>query len=136
MQSLAHVFGIAFNYCQMSQIVKKMMVRQTVTFEACTFHCSASVQDTQEFMVRIFKPLFNISKMNNFEFSLKKLDIPSVDQLNIYEYKFYDFNLSDNQTCQCILRMFMELDFINLFNISTNVSALSLSLFPLLTMLH
>ena len=47
--------------------------------------------------------------------------IPTVEQFNLYSFRFDDFNLSDDQTLMASVAMFKQLDLINTFKIDFKV---------------
>jgi cGMP-specific 3',5'-cyclic phosphodiesterase len=50
-------------------------------------------------------------------------EIATADQLKLTSFDFCDFSLSDDETCQATLRMFIELDVMNTFHVPYDVSA-------------
>ena len=47
--------------------------------------------------------------------------VPSAEVYNLHSFQFDDLLLSDKETCQVTLRIFIELDFLNDFKIPYDV---------------
>lgn len=79
----------------------KLMAKQKVALECLSYHASASADDTERLLNDI---------------------IPSAETYNLLSFKFIDFKLADEDTCRATLRMFMQCNLINQFNIPYPVS--------------
>lgn len=92
--------GLGIYNTQMYENAIKLMAKQKVALEVLSYHASSSVDETKKLM---------------------HILIPSAEKFDLYSYHFSDFNLSDDDTCQATIRMFMELDLIRKFRIPYQV---------------
>ncbi|KAK6621921.1 cGMP-specific 3',5'-cyclic phosphodiesterase [Polyplax serrata] len=99
-EAFAIFCGLGIHNTQMYENACKLMAKQKVALECLSYHASASVEDTERLH-------------NDF--------IPSADSYNLLSFKFIDFKLPDDDTCRATIRMFMECNLINHFQIPYNV---------------
>jgi len=76
------------------------MAKQRVTLEVLSYHATAPVEDA---------------------IKLRNARILSAKAYRLYDYRFNDFSLEDEETLKACLRMFMELDLIGRFHIELGV---------------
>ncbi|CAG2067793.1 unnamed protein product, partial [Timema podura] len=82
------------------------MAKQSVTLEVLSYHASASVEDAQRLKL---------------SFGLKDLRVPSSQYYQLYDFKFDDIHMEDDDTLKACIRMFLDLDFIERFHIDYEV---------------
>ncbi|KAK9879966.1 hypothetical protein WA026_008477 [Henosepilachna vigintioctopunctata] len=92
--------GLGIHNTQMYENACKMMAKQKVALECLSYHATASNDDTEK---------------------LVKTKIPSAVHLNLYSFKFTDFELSDEDTCKAAITMFMECNLVQQFLIPYDV---------------
>lgn len=54
---------------------------------------------------------------------MQSMKVESAQHFNLYSFEFSDFDLTEDDTCQATLRMFIEFDLINKFHIPYKVSS-------------
>ncbi|XP_065556370.1 cGMP-specific 3',5'-cyclic phosphodiesterase-like [Artemia franciscana] len=92
--------GLGIHNTVMYENVCKLMAKQKVALELLSFHAMAADDDVKK---------------------LKKAHIPSGKYFEINSYAFNDFQYSDEETCYATIRMFMDFDLINKFQIPYDV---------------
>uniref|UniRef100_A0A673AK61 PDEase domain-containing protein n=1 Tax=Sphaeramia orbicularis TaxID=375764 RepID=A0A673AK61_9TELE len=103
LEDLAVYCGLALQYAQAVQITEERRASIEVTQEVLAYHITAAEQEIQ---------------------ALQEADIPSSDSLNILDFYFSDFGLPEDVTAQATVRMFLELNLMQEFNIDYKVSDL------------
>ncbi|KAG1682645.1 cGMP-specific 3',5'-cyclic phosphodiesterase [Nymphon striatum] len=98
-EAFAIFCGLGIHNAQMYDNACKLMAKQQVALEVLSFHAMATTEETTFLM---------------------KAQIQSAQQFKLYDFKFDDFKLTDNQTLHAAIRMFMEWDVINKFNVPYN----------------
>ncbi|XP_030003474.1 cGMP-specific 3',5'-cyclic phosphodiesterase [Sphaeramia orbicularis] len=96
LEDLAVYCGLALQYAQAVQITEERRASIEVTQEVLAYHITAAEQEIQ---------------------ALQEADIPSSDSLNILDFYFSDFGLPEDVTAQATVRMFLELNLMQEFNI-------------------
>ncbi|GIY06970.1 cGMP-specific 3',5'-cyclic phosphodiesterase [Caerostris darwini] len=92
--------GLGIYNTQMYENANKLMAKQKVALEVLSYHASSSLEETKRLMTT---------------------SIPSGGKFNLYSFSFSDFQLTDDDTCQAALRMFLDLDLIHKFHIPYQV---------------
>lgn len=100
-EAFAIFCGLGIHNTQMYENACKLMAKQKVALECLSYHASASADDTERLLNDV---------------------IPSAETYNLLSFKFIDFKLADEDTCRATLRMFMQCNLINQFNIPYPVS--------------
>jgi len=92
--------GMGLNNTNMYEKAVVAMAKQQVTLEVLSYHATAPVQDAVK---------------------LRNSRILSAQAYRLYDYRFNDFSLEDEETLKACLRMFMELDLMGRFHIELGV---------------
>ncbi|KAM4585460.1 cGMP-specific 3',5'-cyclic phosphodiesterase [Odontesthes bonariensis] len=96
LEDLAVYCGLALQYVQAVQITEVRRASIQVTQEVLAYHITAAEQDIQ---------------------ALQEVTIPPAESLNILDFHFSDFGLPEDQTTQATVRMFLDLNLVQEFNI-------------------
>lgn len=99
-ESYAVFCGIAIQNTQVYEKACRLMARQTVALECLSYHASASQEDTDK---------------------LKMAEVPQSKYFDLYNYDFTETYLTNEETCKCTIRMFMDLNLLNTFQIPYEV---------------
>ncbi|MBN3283152.1 PDE5A phosphodiesterase, partial [Polyodon spathula] len=86
--------GLGIQNTQMYETVERAMAKQVVTLEVLSYHASASEEETRE---------------------LQAAKVPSAQSLKLLDFSFSDFELSDMETTLATIRMFMDLNLVQNF---------------------
>ncbi|XP_041076096.1 cGMP-specific 3',5'-cyclic phosphodiesterase-like isoform X2 [Polyodon spathula] len=86
--------GLGIQNTQMYETVERAMAKQVVTLEVLSYHASASEEETRE---------------------LQAAKVPSAQSLKLLDFSFSDFELSDMETTLATIRMFMDLNLMQNF---------------------
>ena len=93
--------GLGIHKTQMYESACKLMAKQKVALECLSYHATASNEATEV---------------------LVNQKIPLAESYDLYSFSFTDFNLTDEDTCKVVIRMFQEFNFVQKFSIPYNVS--------------
>ncbi|XP_029134727.2 cGMP-specific 3',5'-cyclic phosphodiesterase [Labrus bergylta] len=96
LEDLAVYCGLALQYAQAVQITEERRASIEVTQEVLAYHITAAEQEIQV---------------------LQEAEIPSADSLRILDFHFSDFGLPEDMTSQATVRMFLDLNLVQDFNI-------------------
>nr|CFW94218.1 Eka-cGMP gated channel beta 1 protein [Euperipatoides kanangrensis]CFW94237.1 Eka-PDE alpha protein [Euperipatoides kanangrensis] len=99
-ETFAIFCGLGIHNTQMYENACKLMAKRKIALEVLSYHASASIEETDK---------------------LKEDEIPECDYFNLHSFDFNDFPLSEHQTVQATIRMFMDFDLINKFHIPYEV---------------
>nr|CAD7432886.1 unnamed protein product [Timema monikensis] len=99
-EAFAIFCGMGIHNTHMYEKAVIAMAKQSVTLEVLSYHASASVEDAQR---------------------LKDLRVPSSQYYQLYDFKFDDIHMEDDDTLKACIRMFLDLDFIERFHIDYEV---------------
>ncbi|CAL4068650.1 unnamed protein product, partial [Meganyctiphanes norvegica] len=99
-ESYALFCGIAIQNTQVYEKACRLMARQTVALDCLSYHASASQEDTDK---------------------LKMAEVPLAKYFDLYNFDFTETYLTNEETCKCTIRMFMELNLLNTFEIPYEV---------------
>ncbi|XP_072025380.1 cGMP-specific 3',5'-cyclic phosphodiesterase-like [Amphiura filiformis] len=76
------------------------MAKQAVSLEVLSYHASAQVEEVDR---------------------IRRYTIPTCDDFKLYDFKFSDFDLSEDQTIQASLRMFLDCNLVTEYHIPYEV---------------
>ncbi|XP_049901340.1 cGMP-specific 3',5'-cyclic phosphodiesterase [Epinephelus moara] len=96
LEDLAVYCGLALQYAQAVQMTEERRASIEVTQEVLAYHITAAEQEIQ---------------------ALQEATIPSVESLNILDFHFSDFGMPEDVTSQAAIRMFLDLNLVQDFNI-------------------
>nr|CAD7573820.1 unnamed protein product [Timema californicum] len=105
-EAFAIFCGMGIHNTHMYEKAVIAMAKQSVTLEVLSYHASASVEDAQRLKL---------------SFGLKDLRVPSSQYYQLYDFKFDDIHMEDDDTLKACIRMFLDLDFIERFHIDYEV---------------
>ncbi|XP_053920844.1 cGMP-specific 3',5'-cyclic phosphodiesterase isoform X2 [Cuculus canorus] len=92
--------GLGIQNTQMYEAVERAMAKQMVTLEVLSYHASAAEEETRELQAAV---------------------VPSAQSLNLTDFYFSDFELSDFETTLCTIRMFTDLNLVQNFQMKHEV---------------
>ncbi|XP_063244233.1 dual 3',5'-cyclic-AMP and -GMP phosphodiesterase 11 isoform X2 [Bacillus rossius redtenbacheri] len=98
-EAFAIFCGMGIHNTHMYERAVIAMAKQSVTLEVLSYHASASLEDAQRLRLRI----------------------PSSQHYHLYDFKFDDIHMDDDDTLKACIRMFLDLDFIERFHIEYEV---------------
>uniref|UniRef100_A0A3B5Q754 Phosphodiesterase n=1 Tax=Xiphophorus maculatus TaxID=8083 RepID=A0A3B5Q754_XIPMA len=96
LEDLAVYCGLALQYAQAVKITEVRRASIEVTEEILAYHLTAAEEDIK---------------------ALQETTIPSAESLNILDFHFSDFGLPEDATTQATVRMFLDLNLVQDFNI-------------------
>ncbi|NP_001029121.1 sperm phosphodiesterase 5 [Strongylocentrotus purpuratus] len=99
-EAFAIFCGLGIHNTQMFENAMRLMAKQQVALDVLSYHATAQPDE--------------VSK-------LKKSCVPSARELKLYEFSFSDFDLTEDQTLQGTLRMFIECNLIEKYHIPYDV---------------
>uniref|UniRef100_A0A3Q0S7B7 Phosphodiesterase n=1 Tax=Amphilophus citrinellus TaxID=61819 RepID=A0A3Q0S7B7_AMPCI len=94
LEAFAIFCGLGIQNTQMYETVERAMVKQEVTLEVLSYHASAAEEESRK---------------------LQLATIPSAQSLHLVDFSFSDFELSDNETTLATIRMFVDLNLVQNF---------------------
>ncbi|KAK2852034.1 hypothetical protein Q5P01_008310 [Channa striata] len=94
LEAFAIFCGLGIQNTQMYETVERAMAKQEVTLEVLSYHASAAEEETRELQVAT---------------------IPSAQSLGVLDFSFSDFDLSDTETTLATIRMFVDLNLVQNF---------------------
>ncbi|XP_033891800.3 cGMP-specific 3',5'-cyclic phosphodiesterase-like isoform X1 [Acipenser ruthenus] len=97
LEAFAIFCGLGIQNTQMYETLDRAMAKQVVTLEVLSYHASASEEDTRELQVTA------------------AAKVPSAQSLKLIDFSFSDFELSDMETTLATIRMFMDLNLVQNF---------------------
>ncbi|XP_059611325.1 cGMP-specific 3',5'-cyclic phosphodiesterase [Phlebotomus argentipes] len=100
LEAFAIFCGLGIHNTQMYESACKLMAKQKVALECLSYHATASQEQTLK---------------------LAQDSIQSAEQYSLYSFKFIDFDLSDDDTCRATVRMFLQCNLVQQFNIPYEV---------------
>uniref|UniRef100_A0A8D3AKB0 Phosphodiesterase n=1 Tax=Scophthalmus maximus TaxID=52904 RepID=A0A8D3AKB0_SCOMX len=103
LEDLAVYCGLALQYAQAVQITEERRASIEVTQEVLAYHITAAEQEI---------------------LALQEVTIPCAESLHILDFHFSHFGLSEDLTTQATIRMFLDLNLVQDFNIDYKVSSL------------
>uniref|UniRef100_A0A673B9B0 Phosphodiesterase n=1 Tax=Sphaeramia orbicularis TaxID=375764 RepID=A0A673B9B0_9TELE len=96
LEAFAIFCGLGIQNTQMYETVERAMAKQEVTLEVLSYHASAAEEESRELQVTINT-------------------VPSAQSLRLLDFSFSDFDLSDTETTQATIRMFVDLNLVQNF---------------------
>uniref|UniRef100_A0A6Q2ZFN8 Phosphodiesterase n=1 Tax=Esox lucius TaxID=8010 RepID=A0A6Q2ZFN8_ESOLU len=106
LEAFAIFCGLGIQNTQMYETVERAMAKQEVTLEVLSYHASAAEEETRALQV-------TAASM-----------VPSAQSLRLMEFGFSDFELSDALTTQATIRMFVDLNLVQNFQMKYEVGSL------------
>ncbi|KAL7876188.1 hypothetical protein AOLI_G00111510 [Acnodon oligacanthus] len=97
LEAFAVFCGLGIQNTQMYETVERAMAKQEVTLEVLSYHASAAEEETRALQVTA------------------AATIPSAQSLRLQDFSFSDFDLSDAETTQATIRMFVDLKLVQNF---------------------
>ncbi|XP_017285826.1 cGMP-specific 3',5'-cyclic phosphodiesterase isoform X2 [Kryptolebias marmoratus] len=94
LEAFAIFCGLGIQNTQMYEMVERAMAKQEVTLEVLSYHATATEEESQELQVAT---------------------VPSAQSLRLLDFSFSDFDLSDTETTLATIRMFVDLNLIQTF---------------------
>uniref|UniRef100_A0A673FX86 Phosphodiesterase n=1 Tax=Sinocyclocheilus rhinocerous TaxID=307959 RepID=A0A673FX86_9TELE len=106
LEAFAIFCGLGIQNTQMYEAVERAMAKQEVTLEVLSYHASAAEEETRALQVTT------------------AATIPSAQSLRLLDFSFSDFDLTDAETTQATIRMFVDLKLVQNFQMKYKVSSL------------
>uniref|UniRef100_A0A4W5M070 Phosphodiesterase n=1 Tax=Hucho hucho TaxID=62062 RepID=A0A4W5M070_9TELE len=106
LEAFAIFCGLGIQNTQMYETVERAMAKQEVTLEVLSYHASAAEEETRALQVTA------------------AATVPSAQSLRLMEFSFSDFELSDAETTQATIRMFVDLNLVQNFQMKYKVCSL------------
>uniref|UniRef100_A0A4W5M0F8 Phosphodiesterase n=1 Tax=Hucho hucho TaxID=62062 RepID=A0A4W5M0F8_9TELE len=103
LEAFAIFCGLGIQNTQMYETVERAMAKQEVTLEVLSYHASAAEEETRALQVTA------------------AATVPSAQSLRLMEFSFSDFELSDAETTQATIRMFVDLNLVQNFQMKYKV---------------
>ncbi|KAM4537191.1 cGMP-specific 3',5'-cyclic phosphodiesterase isoform 4-T4 [Odontesthes bonariensis] len=120
LEAFAIFCGLGIQNTQMYETVERAMVKQEVTLEVLSYHASATEEETQELQVTAVAT------------------VPSAQSLHLLDFSFSDFELLDTETTLATVRMFVDLNLVQNFQMkhTNNLSDLEILALMIATLSH
>ncbi|XP_041476660.1 cGMP-specific 3',5'-cyclic phosphodiesterase-like isoform X4 [Lytechinus variegatus] len=99
-EAFAIFCGLGIHNTQMYENAMRLMAKQQVALDVLSYHATAQPEEVAK---------------------LKKSRVPSAQQLKLYDFSFSDFDLTEDETLQGTLRMFIECNLIEKYHIPYDV---------------
>ncbi|XP_075148817.1 phosphodiesterase 6 [Haematobia irritans] len=99
-EAFAIFCGLGIHNTQMYENACKLMAKQKVALECLSYHATAPQEQTDK---------------------LVQDTIESAEVYNLYSFKFIDFDLCDDDTCRAVIRMFLQCNLVQMFQIPYDV---------------
>uniref|UniRef100_A0A8B9HKV0 Phosphodiesterase n=1 Tax=Astyanax mexicanus TaxID=7994 RepID=A0A8B9HKV0_ASTMX len=103
LEAFAIFCGLGIQNTQMYETVERAMAKQEVTLEVLSYHASAAEEETRALQVTA------------------AATVPSAQSLRLMDFSFSDFDLSDAETTQAAIRMFVDLKLVQNFQMKYKV---------------
>ncbi|XP_053348533.1 cGMP-specific 3',5'-cyclic phosphodiesterase isoform X1 [Clarias gariepinus] len=97
LEAFAIFCGLGIQNTQMYETVERAMAKQEVTLEVLSYHASAGEEETRALEVTA------------------AATVPSAQSLRLLDFSFSDFDLTDAETTQATIRMFVDLKLVQNF---------------------
>ncbi|XP_062300830.1 cGMP-specific 3',5'-cyclic phosphodiesterase [Scomber scombrus] len=97
LEAFAIFCGLGIQNTQMYETVERAMAKQEVTLEVLSYHASAAEEESRDLQVTAVAT------------------IPSAQSLRLMDFSFSDFDLSDTETTLATVRMFVDLNLVQNF---------------------
>uniref|UniRef100_A0A8C7KFD4 Phosphodiesterase n=1 Tax=Oncorhynchus kisutch TaxID=8019 RepID=A0A8C7KFD4_ONCKI len=137
LEAFAIFCGLGIQNTQMYETVERAMAKQEVTLEVLSYHASAAEEETRALQVTAYMCVCTCvhivyervcawacvcvcihlthSSTLSLPLYLKAATVPSAQSLRLMEFSFSDFELSDAETTQATIRMFVDLNLVQNF---------------------
>ncbi|XP_061393022.1 cGMP-specific 3',5'-cyclic phosphodiesterase [Musca vetustissima] len=99
-EAFAIFCGLGIHNTQMYENACKLMAKQKVALECLSYHATAPQDQTDR---------------------LVQDTIETAESYNLYSFKFIDFDLCDDDTCRAVVRMFLQCNLVQMFQIPYDV---------------
>ncbi|KAG5672291.1 hypothetical protein PVAND_002428 [Polypedilum vanderplanki] len=99
-EAFAIFCGLGIHNTTMYESACKLMAKQKVALECLSYHATAPTELTMK---------------------LANDPIKSAEEYKLYDFKFIDFELSEEETCRATIRMFVDFNLVSQFNIPYDV---------------
>ncbi|KAL8587788.1 hypothetical protein ACOMHN_021006 [Nucella lapillus] len=96
-EAFAIFCGMGINNTAMYETAMKAIAKQRVALEVMSYHAMAPMEEAER---------------------LRKMPVATAQQYNLLDYTFSDFALDDDDTLKATIRMFMDLDLIEVYQIN------------------
>uniref|UniRef100_A0A667YVS9 Phosphodiesterase n=1 Tax=Myripristis murdjan TaxID=586833 RepID=A0A667YVS9_9TELE len=106
LEAFAVFCGLGIQNTQMYETVERAMAKQEVTLEVLSYHASAAEEEMRALQVTA------------------AATVPSAQSLRLLEFSFSDFDLSDTETTLATVRMFVDLNLVQNFQMKYTVRSL------------
>ncbi|XP_075890013.1 cGMP-specific 3',5'-cyclic phosphodiesterase isoform X2 [Nelusetta ayraudi] len=97
LEAFAIFCGLGIQNTQMYEAVERAMAKQEVTLEVLSYHATAADEESRELQVTAVAT------------------VPSAQSLRLLDFTFSDFELSDTETTLATVRMFVDLNLVQNF---------------------
>uniref|UniRef100_A0A3Q3XQ74 Phosphodiesterase n=1 Tax=Mola mola TaxID=94237 RepID=A0A3Q3XQ74_MOLML len=97
LEAFAIFCGLGIQNTQMYETVERAMAKQEVTLEVLSYHATAAEEELRELQVTAVAT------------------VPSAQSLRLLDFSFSDFDLSDTETTLATIRMFVDLNLVQNF---------------------
>ncbi|XP_063756343.1 cGMP-specific 3',5'-cyclic phosphodiesterase isoform X3 [Eleginops maclovinus] len=97
LEAFAIFCGLGIQNTQMYETVERARAKQQVTLEVLSYHASAAEEESRELQVTA------------------GATVPSAQSLRLMDFSFSDFDLSDTETTMATIRMFVDLNLVQNF---------------------
>ncbi|XP_019644258.1 PREDICTED: cGMP-specific 3',5'-cyclic phosphodiesterase-like isoform X2 [Branchiostoma belcheri] len=104
-EAFAIFCGLGIHHTQMYENVCRLMSKQKVALEVLSYHATAREED-------VGKLLSTISQT---------AQLPAATKIGLYDFRFNDFVMSEDETVQGAVRLFLECDCVNKFRVPYDV---------------
>ncbi|XP_018570600.1 dual 3',5'-cyclic-AMP and -GMP phosphodiesterase 11 isoform X2 [Anoplophora glabripennis] len=99
-EAFAIFCGMGIHNTHMYEKAVVAVAKQNVTLEVLSYHATASLEDAQR---------------------LRSLRVPSAAHFGLHSYSFDDIHMDDDETLTACIRMFLDLDIVERFNMDYEV---------------
>uniref|UniRef100_A0A8C6NR24 Phosphodiesterase n=1 Tax=Nothobranchius furzeri TaxID=105023 RepID=A0A8C6NR24_NOTFU len=113
LEAFAIFCGLGIQNTQMYETVERAMAKQEVTLEVLSYHASATEEESQELQSAVTES--SGCFLTFVCLCLKVATVPSAQSLRLQDFSFSDFDLSDTETTLATVRMFVDLNLIQTF---------------------
>lgn len=104
------------------------MAKQKVALECLSYHATATAEDTSRLVQSTIPSAETYNLYRWISLRINKIKIyrfaSKISTRSFYSFKFIDFDLTDDDTCKAAIRMFLECNLVQKFQIPYQVSIL------------
>lgn len=109
-EAFAIFCGLGIHNTRMYEKSARALAKQRVALDVLSYHATATNDDVQKLKYKIDE-----------NGQSQRQPIPSIKSFHLYDHRFNDFPLDDDDTLRATIRMFTELDLIEKFHINYEV---------------